>query len=88
MKRALFSTPQEVETAFYEAFEKGDLEAMMSVWADDDDIVCVHPGGQRLAGAEQIRSMAPDFRRRPGVAISAARATGRQRHDAGSPQHL
>ncbi len=55
MKRALFTTPQEVEAAFYEAFEKGDLDAMMSVWADDDDIVCVHPGGQRLAGTEQIR---------------------------------
>ena len=55
MKRALFTTPQDVEAAFYEAFEKGDLEAMMGVWADDDDIVCVHPGGARLAGAEQVR---------------------------------
>jgi uncharacterized protein (TIGR02246 family) len=55
MKRDLFTTPQEAESAFYEAFEKGDLDAMMGVWADDDDIVCVHPGGQRLAGAAQIR---------------------------------
>jgi uncharacterized protein (TIGR02246 family) len=55
MKRALFPTPQDAEAAFYEAFEKGDLDAMMGVWADDDDIVCVHPGGPRLAGAEQVR---------------------------------
>ena len=55
MKRALFTTPQEAEAAFYEAFEKSDLEAMMSVWADDEDIVCVHPGGARLAGVEQVR---------------------------------
>ena len=55
MKRALYTTPQDAESAFYEAFEKADLDAMMGVWADDDDIVCVHPGGQRLAGAEQIR---------------------------------
>ena len=55
MKRALFATPQDAEAAFYEAFEKSDLEAMMDVWADDDDIVCVHPGGPRLAGAEQVR---------------------------------
>jgi len=55
MKRALFTTPQDVEAAFYEAFEKGDLDAMMGVWADDDDIVCVHPGGPRLAGTEQVR---------------------------------
>jgi len=55
MKRTLFTTPQDAEAAFYEAFEKGDLDAMMGVWADDDEIVCVHPGGQRLAGTEQIR---------------------------------
>jgi uncharacterized protein (TIGR02246 family) len=55
MKRALFTTPQDAEAAFYDAFEKGDLDAMMGVWADDDDIVCVHPGGSRLAGTEQIR---------------------------------
>ena len=55
MKRALFTTPQEAEAAFYEAFEKSDLEAMMGVWADDEDIVCVHPGGTRLAGVEQVR---------------------------------
>ena len=55
MKRALFTTPQEAEAAFYEAFEKSDLEAMMSVWADEEDIVCVHPGGARLAGVEQVR---------------------------------
>jgi uncharacterized protein (TIGR02246 family) len=55
MKRAVFTTPQEAEAAFYEAFEKADLDAMMGIWADDDEIVCVHPGGQRLLGAEQIR---------------------------------
>ena len=55
MKRALFPTPQDAEAAFYEAFEKSDLDAMMGVWADDDDIVCVHPGGPRLAGTEQVR---------------------------------
>jgi uncharacterized protein (TIGR02246 family) len=55
MKRALFTTPQEAEAAFYEAFEKCDLDAMMDVWSDDDDIVCVHPGGPRLVGTEQVR---------------------------------
>lgn len=55
MKRTLFSTAQDTEAAFYEALEKSDLEAMMAVWADDEDIVCVHPGGMRLAGIEQVR---------------------------------
>jgi uncharacterized protein (TIGR02246 family) len=55
MKRTLFTTAQDTEAAFYEALEKADIEAMMAVWADDDDIVCVHPGGMRLAGVEQVR---------------------------------
>lgn len=55
MKRTLFTTAQDTEAAFYDAIEKADLEAMMAVWADDDDIVCVHPGGVRLAGVEQVR---------------------------------
>ena len=55
MKRALFATSQDAETAFYEALEKADLDAMMAVWADDEDIVCVHPGGTRLSGTEQVR---------------------------------
>jgi uncharacterized protein (TIGR02246 family) len=55
MKKALFASSQDAEAAFYEALAKGDLEAMMAVWADDDDIYCVHPGGARLSGVEQVR---------------------------------
>lgn len=51
----LFPTPEDAETAFYEAFERADLAAMMAVWAADDDIVCVHPQGPRLAGLEAVR---------------------------------
>ena len=56
MTKMLFPTPQDAEAAFYEAFTKGDLEAMMAVWSDDDEIVCVHPAGPRLAGQEQVRA--------------------------------
>ncbi len=28
----------------------------MSCWAEDDEIVCVHPGGSRLMGAAAIRA--------------------------------
>ncbi|HUF81825.1 MAG TPA: nuclear transport factor 2 family protein [Burkholderiales bacterium] len=55
MKKALFATPQDAESAFYDAITKSDLDAMMSVWADDDDIFCVHPGGARLSGVERVR---------------------------------
>ncbi|HET7732066.1 MAG TPA: nuclear transport factor 2 family protein [Usitatibacter sp.] len=51
----LFPTPDDAETAFYEAFERGDLPAMMAVWAESDDVVCVHPRGPRLVGFEAVR---------------------------------
>ncbi len=46
----------DIEQQFYEALQHGDLERLMAVWADDDDIVCVHPGGPRLVGAAAIRA--------------------------------
>lgn len=49
-------TPDEVEQAFYEALNNADIEQLMSCWAEEDDIVCVHPGGQRLIGQGAIRS--------------------------------
>ena len=55
MSRAVFPTPQDAENAFYEALERCDLDGMMAVWAEDEEIVCVHPGGPRLAGQEQVR---------------------------------
>jgi ketosteroid isomerase-like protein len=55
MQRPLFTSPQDAEAAFYDAFEKADLDAMMAVWADEDDIVCIHPGSARLTGVEAVR---------------------------------
>ena len=51
----LFPTPDDAETAFYEAFERGDIAAMMSVWAETDDVVCIHPNGPRLSGFDNVR---------------------------------
>ena len=51
----LYPTPEDAETAFYEAFERADLAAMMTVWAEDDDVVCIHPQGPRLLGFEAVR---------------------------------
>jgi ketosteroid isomerase-like protein len=53
--KKVFATPQDAEAAFYEALEKCDLEAMMDVWSEDDELVCVHPGGPRLVGYEAVR---------------------------------
>jgi uncharacterized protein (TIGR02246 family) len=54
-RRKLFPTPDDAETAFYDAFERADLAAMMAVWAESDDIVCIHPTGPRLQGFEAVR---------------------------------
>jgi uncharacterized protein (TIGR02246 family) len=52
----IFPTAQDAENAFYEALERGDLEGMMAVWAEDEEIICVHPGGPRLSGPDQVRA--------------------------------
>lgn len=51
----LGGSSDETETAFYDALQRGDIELLMSCWADEEDIVCVHPGGPRLVGAVAIR---------------------------------
>lgn len=53
--KTLFANSQEAEAAFYDAFSKGNLDAMMAVWADDEEIYCVHPGTPRVNGVEQVR---------------------------------
>lgn len=55
-KKAQYGSAAETEAAFYEALNRADLEALMALWADDDEIVCVHPGGPRLIGHAAIRS--------------------------------
>ena len=51
----IFPTAQDAENAFYESLERGDVDLMMAVWAEDEEIVCVHPAGARIAGQEPVR---------------------------------
>ena len=55
MKKTIFSSPQDAEAAFYEALQRADLDAMMEVWTDDEEVSCIHPGGTRITGYEQVR---------------------------------
>lgn len=55
MTMRFFATPQDAEAAFYDALERGDLDAMMAIWAEDEEVVCVHPDGERLAGFAAVR---------------------------------
>lgn len=47
-------TAEEVETAFYAAFENGDLDAMAELWEPSDSVVCVHPHAPQLMGYDQV----------------------------------
>jgi ketosteroid isomerase-like protein len=49
-------SPDEVEAQFYDALRRADIDALMALWADDEEIVCVPPGGARLIGAAAIRT--------------------------------
>lgn len=52
----IYTTPTDAALAFYQAFEAKDLDAMMSTWAEDEEIVCIHPGRGRLVGYEAVRA--------------------------------
>lgn len=54
----------ETEAAFYDAMSRADLDALMNLWAEEEEIVCVHPGGGRVLGHGAIRaSWAEIFKR-------------------------
>lgn len=54
-KAVAFASSEAAEDAFYAAFSAADVQAMMQVWASSPDIVCIHPGGPRLEGQDEIR---------------------------------
>ncbi len=55
MTAQTFSDPEAAEAAFYHAFESADTEAMMRVWAEHPDVLCVHPMGPALRGIAAVR---------------------------------
>ena len=52
----LGGSADEVEAAFYEAMQSADIDKLMACWADEDEIVCVQPGGPRLFGLGAVRA--------------------------------
>jgi len=53
---AKLENSQAAESAFYLAFEQGDLDGMMHVWAELPEIKCIHPLGALLSGPPAIRA--------------------------------
>jgi uncharacterized protein (TIGR02246 family) len=45
---------EEVNAAFYQAFEAGDLDSMRDLWLDDRETLCVHPGALPVRGTSAI----------------------------------
>ena len=50
-----FSTAQDAEDAYYDAIDENDLTAMMAVWEESDEIVCLLPMLPVQRGTENIR---------------------------------
>lgn len=53
---AIGGSADETEASFYEALQSGDIERLMACWADEDDVVCIHPGSPRLVGLGAVRA--------------------------------
>lgn len=49
-----YRTPEEAESAFYEAIERADMAALDCVWSKDENVVCVHPGASRIEGRQAV----------------------------------
>ena len=54
-KKNAHHSAEETEAAFYDAIARADIDALMALWADDEEIVCVHPNAPRLIGHAAIR---------------------------------
>ena len=55
-KPVMFATASAAEEAFYEALEAGEIETLIQLWAEDEDVVCVHPNGSRATGLAAVRA--------------------------------
>jgi ketosteroid isomerase-like protein len=74
MSTTIHTSAEDAEDAFYEAVGRADLDALMSVWADDEETVCIHPTGQRLTGVAAIReSWRVIFEHNPRLTVHAKR---------------
>ena len=51
------ASPDDVEMAFYEGLQNGEIEQIMACWAEDEDLVCIPPGGEPILGIENIRGL-------------------------------
>ena len=72
---ALYTSPEDAEFAFYEALNRGDVEAVMAVWSEDEDTVCIHPTGVQLLGTSLIRDSWRSIFHNAKLRVESARTT-------------
>lgn len=51
-----YLSAEDVEAAFYDALARADLEALMEVWSDDEEVVCIAADGTRAVGLPAVRA--------------------------------
>ena len=51
---ALPTSAEAAEDFFYRALRDADLPALENLWANDEQVVCVHPGWPELTGHHRI----------------------------------
>jgi ketosteroid isomerase-like protein len=49
-----YNTPQEAEDAFYDALDAGNLDQLLSVWAESADICCLLPMHPMIQGRQGV----------------------------------
>lgn len=85
---ALMASPEDTEQQFYEALQTADLERLMSVWAEEEEVSCVHPGGPRVVGLGAIRIAFASVFSQGSIAVNPERVRRLQTHDTAVHQVL
>jgi ketosteroid isomerase-like protein len=52
-----YTTPQDAEDAYYDAIDEQDLEALMAVWENSQEVLCLLPMMPAQSGKDGIRKL-------------------------------
>ena len=55
MKTPIFATPEDAESAFYQAVNRGNLSDLLAVWTEEEEVLCLHPNGVLFVNMDGIR---------------------------------
>lgn len=55
--KSMFGSASDLENAFYTALSKGDIDGMMSVWSEDEEIICILPNLPYTQGHIEVREL-------------------------------